>query len=93
VSDTGDGIPQEALPFIFERFRQAPLPQGTSNRGLGLGLAIVKQLVELHGGSIAVESAGVGHGTTFTVMLPRLASLEELSGVPPSESNGALVRG
>jgi signal transduction histidine kinase len=93
VSDTGDGIPQEILPFIFERFRQAPTPQGTSNRGLGLGLAIVKQLVELHGGSVAVESAGVGHGTTFTVMLPRLASLDELAGAPPPESNGAMARG
>jgi len=96
VSDTGDGIPQEALPFIFERFRQAQTPHGASNRGLGLGLAIVKQLVELHGGSIAAQSAGVGHGTTFTVMLPRLASLEELAGSRPAEtngSNGSLARG
>lgn len=93
VSDTGDGIPQEVLPFIFDRFRQAPTPQGAPNRGLGLGLAIVKQLVELHGGSIAVASAGVGHGTTFTVTLPRLASLEETAGEPPTESNGAFARG
>lgn len=93
VSDTGDGIPREVLPFIFDRFRQTQTPLGGSNRGLGLGLAIVKQLVELHGGSVAVESAGVGRGTTFTVILPRLASLEELAGAPPTESDGAFARG
>jgi signal transduction histidine kinase len=92
VSDTGAGIPEEVLPNIFDRFRQMPTPQRASNRGLGLGLAIVKQLVELHGGSIAVASAGVGHGTTFAVMLPRLASLEELAGAPPDESNGEFAR-
>ena len=91
VSDTGDGIPQEVLPFIFDRFRQTPAPQNAANRGLGLGLAIVKQLVELHGGSIAVASAGVGQGTTFTVTLPRLASLDELAGEP--QTNGALAGG
>jgi signal transduction histidine kinase len=93
VRDTGDGIAREVLPFVFDRFRQTQTSQGGAQRGLGLGLAIVKQLVELHGGSVAVESAGVGHGTTFTVTLPRLASLEELAGEPPSESNGELARG
>ena len=56
--------------FIFERFRQA---DGTSTRhhgGLGLGLAIVRHLVELHGGSIKADSAGVGEGATFTITLP-----------------------
>lgn len=75
VSDTGDGIPRELLPFVFDRFRQAQVAKTTPNRGLGLGLAIVKQLVELHGGNVAVESGGAGHGATFTVLLPRLASL------------------
>jgi len=93
VSDTGDGIPQELLPFVFDRFRQAQVAKPTPNRGLGLGLAIVKQLVELHGGSVAVASGGVGHGTTFTVLLPRLASLEETSGSVPAEANGALASG
>jgi len=92
VSDTGDGIAREILPFVFDRFRQTQTPQGGSNRGLGLGLAIVKQLVELHGGSVAVESAGVGRGTTFTVTLPRLASLGELASAPPGVTNGALAR-
>jgi signal transduction histidine kinase/ActR/RegA family two-component response regulator len=70
VSDTGHGISPDFLPFIFERFRQA---DGTSTRnhgGLGLGLAIVRHLVELHGGSIKADSAGVGQGATFTITLP-----------------------
>ena len=75
VSDTGDGIPAELLPFVFDRFRQPQGAKTTPNRGLGLGLAIVKQLVELHGGNVAVASGGAGQGATFTVLLPRLASL------------------
>lgn len=93
VSDTGDGIPRELLPYVFDRFRQARAAKTTPNRGLGLGLAIVKQLVELHGGNVAVESDGVGHGATFTVLLPRLASLEETSGSVPAQSNGAATAG
>ena len=90
VSDTGEGIPQDFLPFVFDRFRQTQGLKSKSNRGLGLGLAIVKQLVELHGGSVAVESEGEGQGATFTVMLPRLAPREE-SSAPPREPNGALA--
>jgi signal transduction histidine kinase len=67
VSDTGEGISPEFLPFVFERRSQA-----TERRfaGLGLGLAIVKHIVELHGGSVAVRSEGVGKGATFTVRIP-----------------------
>jgi CheY-like chemotaxis protein/anti-sigma regulatory factor (Ser/Thr protein kinase) len=68
VSDNGRGIQAELLPNIFDMFVQA---HGKGEgRGLGLGLAIVKRLVELHHGSVRVESAGVGQGSTFTLRLP-----------------------
>ena len=70
VTDTGAGIAAEFLPHVFERFRQADSTNTRRHTGLGLGLAIVKHLVELHGGSAAVFSAGVGQGATFTVALP-----------------------
>jgi PAS domain S-box-containing protein len=73
VSDTGQGIESELLPHIFERFRQGDSSLTRRHGGLGLGLAIAHQLVLLHGGEIAVESAGVNEGSRFTVRLPILA--------------------
>jgi CheY-like chemotaxis protein len=70
VSDTGQGIDKEFLPYVFERFSQADSSTTRQHGGLGLGLAIVRHLVELHGGTVAVESAGEGEGTRFTVRLP-----------------------
>ncbi|MEI2583105.1 ATP-binding protein [Scytonema sp. PRP1] len=70
VSDTGQGIKSEFLPYVFDRFRQADSSTTRKFGGLGLGLSIVKQLVELHGGSVQATSAGEGQGATFTVMLP-----------------------
>ncbi|HJR07663.1 MAG TPA: ATP-binding protein [Pyrinomonadaceae bacterium] len=74
VSDSGRGISPEFLPHVFDRFRQA---DGTSTRrhgGLGLGLSIVRQLVELHGGTVGVESEGEGQGATFIVQLPLMVT-------------------
>jgi PAS domain S-box-containing protein len=78
VSDTGQGIAPDFLPYVFDRFRQA---DGTTTRrhgGLGLGLSIVKHLVEAHGGSVHAYSTGAGAGATFTVDLPPLPE-----GSPP----------
>ncbi|MER3399538.1 MAG: hypothetical protein C4313_00135 [Thermoflexus sp.] len=69
VSDTGIGIPPEALPRIFERFYRVDDPRVQETPGTGLGLSIVKALVEMHGGRIEVESE-VGRGSTFRFTLP-----------------------
>ncbi len=68
VSDTGQGISAEFLPYVFDRFRQAD--NKARQQGLGLGLAIVRHLVELHEGTVHVESPGKGQGATFTIKLP-----------------------
>ncbi|HET9529170.1 MAG TPA: ATP-binding protein [Blastocatellia bacterium] len=73
VSDTGQGIAPEFLPFVFDRFRQADGSSTRAHGGLGLGLAIVRYIIEHHGGSVAVESPGEGRGATFIVRLPRIA--------------------
>ena len=73
ICDSGIGIAPETLPYVFDRFRQADSSSTRAQGGLGLGLAIVQHLVELHGGSIAVQSDGLGRGTIFTVKLPLLA--------------------
>src|SRR5439155_21409579 len=70
VSDSGQGISRHFLTFVFDRFRQADSTSTRLHGGLGLGLAIVRHLVELHGGSVKVDSPGEGKGATFTVTLP-----------------------
>ncbi|HDR9583420.1 TPA: PAS domain-containing protein [Burkholderia stabilis] len=70
VSDTGQGIAPEFVPYVFDMFRRADDSPASSRRGLGLGLSIVRHIAELHGGSVTVESAGRNRGATFTVKLP-----------------------
>ncbi|HJW13995.1 MAG TPA: ATP-binding protein, partial [Thermoanaerobaculia bacterium] len=69
VSDTGIGIPEENLPYVFERFFRSDRARRAHPGGSGLGLSIVKWIVEAHKGTVAVSSR-VGEGTTFTVTLP-----------------------
>jgi signal transduction histidine kinase len=90
VTDTGQGISPDFLPFIFERFRQADTTSTRKQKGLGLGLAIARHIVELHGGTIEAASPGEGRGSTFTVTLPLLVSeplaprAEERTVEPPT---------
>ncbi len=70
VTDSGIGIPEEFLPFVFDRFTQADSGIARKHSGLGLGLSIVRHLIELHGGSVDAQSAGVNQGATFFVRLP-----------------------
>jgi PAS domain S-box-containing protein len=78
VSDTGQGIAPEFLPHVFDRFRQADQTYTRAHGGLGLGLSIVRQLVELHGGTVQAESAGIGQGATFIVELPVMVAHRKL---------------
>ncbi|MBD1999718.1 response regulator [Leptolyngbya sp. FACHB-541] len=80
VSDTGEGIRSNFLPYVFDRFRQAEQATTRCHGGLGLGLAIVRQLVEIHGGTVEADSPGEGQGATFTVTLPLLVNKEEVRG-------------
>jgi two-component system, chemotaxis family, CheB/CheR fusion protein len=80
ITDTGQGIKESFLPHVFDRFRQAEGSERRRQPGLGLGLAIVRQLVELHGGTVEVQSAGESLGSTFTVVLPIPALLMQPSG-------------
>jgi signal transduction histidine kinase len=78
VIDTGQGINPAFLPFVFDRFRQADATITRRHGGLGLGLAIVRHLVELHGGTVGVFSAGDGRGAEFTIRVPLTATSERL---------------
>jgi len=70
VRDTGQGLSQEFLPYVFDRFQQADSSSSRKHGGLGLGLSIARNLVELHGGTISATSPGIGLGSTFSVQLP-----------------------
>lgn len=73
VSDTGIGIKDEFLPYLFDRFRQADASTTREHRGMGLGLSIVKNLVEMHGGTVSAASGGENQGSTFVIALPLTA--------------------
>jgi CheY-like chemotaxis protein len=82
VTDTGEGIAREFLPYVFEPFRQADSSTTRPHAGIGLGLSIVRSLVELHGGRIRAESAGRGSGATFTLELPVTEATPEVTTPP-----------
>ena len=92
VSDTGIGISQDFLAYVFEPFRQADGSSGRKSGGLGLGLAIVRHVAELHGGRVEARSAGEDQGSTFVLTLPVATgreAIEELTPSPPSAETAA----
>ena len=84
VTDDGIGIDEESLKNVFDLFMQVDANHLSRRSGLGIGLALVRQLVELHSGTIAIDSPGIGHGTIATVRLPLLTNLAEIG---PSENS------
>lgn len=70
VTDTGEGIPTEALPQVFERFYRVDSARDREHGGSGIGLTIARAVVRAHGGTITADSAGLGGGATFTLTLP-----------------------
>jgi signal transduction histidine kinase/CheY-like chemotaxis protein len=87
VTDDGRGIAAELLPYVFERFRQGDASSARREGGLGLGLALVRELAELHGGTVAAASDGIGKGATFTLELPVALSPEPRQNHAPNLSS------
>ena len=85
VRDTGVGISRAMLPYVFEMFTQSEQTRARTFGGLGIGLTLVKRLVEMHGGTVAAESTGLGMGSTFVIRLP--AALEA-SHCPQPQAEG-----
>lgn len=85
VTDNGHGMNQQLLARLFEPYVQAQITPNRADGGLGLGLALVKKLTELHGGTVAASSAGLGHGSHFTVTLP-------LIDAPSTSPHGAAAQ-
>jgi len=84
VEDSGEGIDPDFLPHVFDAFRQADASKARVHKGLGLGLSIVSNLVQAHGGTVAVSSGGKGQGATFTVALPIMPFTRGEAAAEPS---------
>lgn len=95
ITDSGQGISPEFLPYIFDRFRQGEPSTTRTHGGLGLGLSIVRHLTELHGGTVSAKSLGDGYGATFIVNLPIqiLHGADATSGQPSAAYSGNLHAG
>jgi two-component system CheB/CheR fusion protein len=91
VTDNGIGIDPAALPSIFEMFEQSRSSAAAVRGGLGIGLSLVKDLVAVHGGEVHAHSAGIGHGATFTVKLPRV--VEPVGDVGGGKDPTTLLQG
>ena len=86
VADNGRGIPSDQMSVIFDMFAQVRDAMEHGHQGLGIGLTLVKRLVELHGGTVAAESAGIGQGSRFVVRLPTMRAVAMV--FPDPSTNG-----
>ncbi len=93
VRDNGQGVAPEFVPYVFDRFRQADASASRRHGGLGLGLSLVRQIVELHGGTVGVESAGVTRGSTFWVSLPAVPGLDRRRPVQQPAAEPVTLKG
>ncbi len=93
IKDSGLGIAPEMLPKVFEMFTQVDRTLERSQGGLGIGLTLVKQLTELHGGTVAADSSGLGRGSEFIVRLPvAIEVAEPETNAPPAAESNSIVR-
>jgi signal transduction histidine kinase len=92
VKDNGIGIPSEALPQVFELFTQVDKSLDRSQGGLGIGLTVARRLTEMHGGTITVDSPGLGHGSVFTVRLPLEEAIADNRAGAPHIGSGRARR-
>ena len=90
VTDTGDGIAAAHLSHVFDRFYRADPARSRATGGSGIGLTIARALAQAHGGDLRAVSDGIGHGATFTVILPSAASTP--TGPPLTRRDDADLR-
>jgi signal transduction histidine kinase/CheY-like chemotaxis protein len=93
VRDNGQGIAPDFVPYVFDRFRQADASASRRHGGLGLGLSLVRQIIELHGGTVGVESGGVKQGSLFWFSLPAVPDLQRRPATPLVPSDPVTLDG
>ena len=93
VTDSGVGIPADALGSVFDMFKQVDRHMGRAQGGLGIGLSLVRRLVEMHGGTVTAASRGSGQGSTFEVRLPLLARGATQEPAPAAQAEAAGAAG
>ena len=92
IRDTGVGIDAELLPRVFDLFTQADRSHARTHGGLGIGLTLVRRITEMHGGTVTAESAGLGHGSQFTVRLPLSPAAQRIAPAHLAEGGAGTPR-